>query len=153
MRTTLKTTEYTTVKTLCSTMTKKMRKNPHQHTKANRRCQNYRRFHKAQMKINGTGVEDIDGDRWVDKNTDACICSSEWLRFLSSRAQMEVLGDMTCSSPRRPLFLHALSFECTSKLCIIFSTNFQFNFTLKNALHNLVIELCSVLKKLKTVIY
>ena len=24
----------------------------------------------------------------------------------------------TCSSPRHPLFLHALSFECTSKLCI-----------------------------------
>ena len=23
----------------------------------------------------------------------------------------------TCSSPRHPLFLHALSFECTSKLC------------------------------------
>ena len=26
----------------------------------------------------------------------------------------------TCSRPRRPFFLHALSFECTSKLCIDF---------------------------------
>ena len=38
---------------------------------------------------------------------------------------------LTCSSPRRLLFLHALSFECTTKLCIIFSTNFQFIFTFK----------------------
>ena len=31
---------------------------------------------------------------------------------------------MTCSSPRRPLFLHSLSFECTSKLCINFLNQF-----------------------------
>ena len=31
---------------------------------------------------------------------------------------------LTCSSPRRPLFLHALSFECTSKLCIHFLNQF-----------------------------
>ena len=32
---------------------------------------------------------------------------------------------MTCSSPRRPLFLHALSFECTSKLCGTFLNQFS----------------------------
>ena len=32
---------------------------------------------------------------------------------------------MTCSSPRRPLFLHALSFECTSKLCSTFLNQFS----------------------------
>ena len=32
----------------------------------------------------------------------------------------------TFSSPRRPLFLHALSFECTSKLCIPFLNQFFF---------------------------
>ena len=39
-----------------------------------------------------------------------------------------------------------LSFDCTSKLCIILSNNFQFIFAVKNALQNLVIELCSALK-------
>ena len=34
----------------------------------------------------------------------------------------------TCSRPRRPLFLHALSFECTSKLCINFLNQFSFFF-------------------------
>ena len=34
----------------------------------------------------------------------------------------------TCSSPRRPLFLHALSFECTSKLCINFLNQFSVYF-------------------------
>ena len=31
---------------------------------------------------------------------------------------------LTCSSPRHPLFEHALSFECTSKLCITFLDQF-----------------------------
>ena len=31
---------------------------------------------------------------------------------------------LTCSSPRLQLFLHALSFECTSKLCINFLNQF-----------------------------
>ena len=35
---------------------------------------------------------------------------------------MEAL--MNWSSPRRPLFLHALSFECISKLCIDFLNQF-----------------------------
>ena len=35
---------------------------------------------------------------------------------------------LTCSSPRRPLFLHALSFECTSKLCVNFINQFSFYF-------------------------
>ena len=37
----------------------------------------------------------------------------------------------TCSSPRCPLFLHALSFERTLKLCINFLNQFQFTFTFK----------------------
>ena len=34
----------------------------------------------------------------------------------------------TCSSPRRPLFLHRLSFECTSKLYITFLNQFSVYF-------------------------
>ena len=37
-------------------------------------------------------------------------------------------GYLTCSSPRRPLFLQALSFECTSKLCITFLNQFSVYF-------------------------
>ena len=40
---------------------------------------------------------------------------------------------MTCSSPRRPLFLHTLSFECTSKLCVTFLNQFSVFFIFKNA--------------------
>ena len=32
---------------------------------------------------------------------------------------------MTCFSPRRPLFLHVVSFECTTKLCINFINQFS----------------------------
>ena len=39
-----------------------------------------------------------------------------------------VLSYKTCSSARRPLFLHALSFECTSKLCITFLNQFSVYF-------------------------
>ena len=53
---------------------------------------------------------------------------------------------MTCVSLRRPLFLHALSFECTSKLCITFLGQFSVFFTFQDALHNLVIEFCSAFK-------
>ena len=35
---------------------------------------------------------------------------------------------MTCSSPRRTFFLHALSFECTSKTCITFLNQFSVYF-------------------------
>ena len=35
---------------------------------------------------------------------------------------------MTCSSPRRTFFLHALSFECTSKPCITFLNQFSVYF-------------------------
>ena len=34
-------------------------------------------------------------------------------------------GLETCSSPRRTFFLHALSFECTSKLCCTFLNQFS----------------------------
>ena len=49
---------------------------------------------------------------------------------------------LTCSRPRRPLFLHALSFESTSNMCITFLNQFLVFFIFKNALHTLVIELC-----------
>ena len=39
---------------------------------------------------------------------------------------------MTCSSPRRPLLLHALSFGCTSKLWITFLNQFLVFFIFKN---------------------
>ena len=35
---------------------------------------------------------------------------------------------LTCSSPRQTFFLHALSFECTSKLCITFLNQFSVYF-------------------------
>ena len=41
----------------------------------------------------------------------------------------------TCSSPRRTFFLHALSFECTSKLCIAFLNQFSVYFHIKR-MHN-----------------
>ena len=37
-------------------------------------------------------------------------------------------SDMNCSSPRRTFFLHALSFECTSKLCDTFINQFLVHF-------------------------
>ena len=40
----------------------------------------------------------------------------------------------TFSSPRWTIFLHVLSFECTSKMCIIFPTNFQFIFILNKCI-------------------
>ena len=44
---------------------------------------------------------------------------------------------MTCSSPRRPLFLHALSFQCTSKLCSTFLNQFSDYFHIKK-MHNTI---------------
>ena len=44
---------------------------------------------------------------------------------------------MTCSSPRRLLFLHALSFECSSKLCITFLNQFTVYFHIKK-MHNTI---------------
>ena len=39
-----------------------------------------------------------------------------------------IWGIMTCSRPRRPLFLHTLSFECTTNLCINFLNQFSVYF-------------------------
>ena len=44
--------------------------------------------------------------------------------YVSTRACLLLLM-ATCSSPRLPLFLHALSFECTSKFCINFINQFS----------------------------
>ena len=60
--------------------------------------------------------------------------------------------DMTWSSPRRPLFLHSLSFECTEKLCISFLNQLSFFSHLNSELHNLVIELCSILKTINLIL-
>ena len=49
----------------------------------------------------------------------------------------EVTLQVTCSSPRRPLFLHALSFECTSKLCGTFLNQFSDYFNIKK-MHNTI---------------
>ena len=38
------------------------------------------------------------------------------------------IAERTCSSPRRPLFLHTLSFECTSKLCVTFLDQISVHF-------------------------
>ena len=38
---------------------------------------------------------------------------------------LEGANARTCSSPRRNFFLHALSFECTSKLCATFINQFS----------------------------
>ena len=43
----------------------------------------------------------------------------------------------TCSSPRHPLFLHALSFECTSKLCINVLNQFSVYFHIQR-MHNTI---------------
>ena len=43
----------------------------------------------------------------------------------------------TCSSPRRPLFIHALSFQCTSKLCGTFLNQFSDYFHIKK-MHNTI---------------
>ena len=40
----------------------------------------------------------------------------------------DIYDIMNWSSPRRPLFLHALSFQCTTKLCINFLNQFSFCF-------------------------
>ena len=44
---------------------------------------------------------------------------------------------LTCSSPRRTFFLHALSFECTSKLCGTFLNQFLYYFHIKK-MHNTI---------------
>ena len=72
-----------------------------------------------------------------------------WLRehfiYRHWKSKIVILGEVlvTWSSPRRQLFLHALSFECTSNLCIKFINQFSKIFShLNSARHNLVIELC-----------
>ena len=56
------------------------------------------------------------------------------LEFVESRCCNCV---KTCSSPRCPLFLHALSFECTSKLCITFLNQFLVYFHILK-MHNTI---------------
>ena len=51
----------------------------------------------------------------------------------------------TCSSPRRTFFLHALSFECTSKLCITFLNQFSAYFHIKK-MHNTILSLNCVVR-------
>ena len=51
----------------------------------------------------------------------------------------------TCSSPRRTFFLHALSFECTSKLCGTFLNQFSYYFHTKKK-HNTIYSLNCVVR-------
>ena len=48
-----------------------------------------------------------------------------------AKARLNQKYYLTCSSPRQTFFLHALSFEYTSKLCITFLNQFQFIFIFK----------------------
>ena len=50
--------------------------------------------------------------------------------------------EMTCSSPRHPLFYTHSHLSALQNYALLFSTNFWFIFIFKNALHNLVSELC-----------
>ena len=50
----------------------------------------------------------------------------------------------TCSSPRRPLFLHVLSFECPSKLCINFLNQFSVYFHIQIAHYTIQSLNCEV---------
>ena len=43
----------------------------------------------------------------------------------TNKKHEETTTSITCSIPRRPLFLHALSFECTSNCVFLFSANFS----------------------------
>ena len=52
---------------------------------------------------------------------------------------------LTCSSPRRTFFLHALSFECTSKLCITFLNQFSVYFRIFK-MHNTILSLNCVVR-------
>ena len=47
---------------------------------------------------------------------------------IASRFPKASKRKMTCSSPRRPIFLHTFSFECTKKLCINFLNQFSVYF-------------------------
>ena len=67
---------------------------------------------------------------WAGESTSSSILLrwvASWGEHLS-RTWWAAVGGVTtlgtCSSPRRQLFQHALSFECTSKLCGTFLNNF-----------------------------
>ena len=53
------------------------------------------------------------------------------LPFISPEHHFRISHPKSWSIPRRPIFLHALSFECNTKLCINFLNQFLFIFTLK----------------------
>ena len=66
------------------------------------------------------------------------------LAFISMRVRASDQNDwkklvrmMTCSRPRHPLFLHALSFECTSKLCVTLFNQFSAYFHILK-MHNTI---------------
>ena len=60
---------------------------------------------------------------------------------------------LTWSGSIISLFLHGLSFECTTKLCINFLNHFSVFFNLNSARHNLVIEFCLAFKITQFVSY
>ena len=56
----------------------------------------------------------------LEENVSILLASNEHAETELMRVEKSMLKEIydTCSSPIRPLFLHALSFECTSKLCV-----------------------------------
>ena len=77
------------------------------------------------------GRRDDDGDNGDKCGGDIpCIFPVFIEKSVSLRAAFDQPCSflLTCSSPRRTFFLHALSCECTSKLCITFLNQFSVYF-------------------------
>ena len=64
-------------------------------------------------------------------------CINHRLGLTSPNISHEPGVPKTCSSPRRTFFLHALSFQCTSKLCGTFLNQFSDYFHIKK-MHNTI---------------
>ena len=69
------------------------------------------------------------------------ICIQQFLQLIHLDCLWYFL---TCSSPRHPLFLHTLSFECTSKPCITFINQFLVYFHILK-MHNTILSLNCVM--------
>ena len=69
---------------------------------------------------------------WFFNQVSSCIWGT---MFLEANCDQKLTtlkqSPMTCSSPRRTFFLHALSFQCTSKLCGTFINQFSDYFHIK----------------------
>ena len=75
--------------------------------------------------VSYTLVVDPSGDQKIKSVSRYCHQVGTTLNTLEESTQWD---NQTCSSPRRTFFLHALSFECTSKLCGTFLNQFLYYF-------------------------